>query len=432
MERNQWNTERTQLQNLLNLAENKIKQNEEEGDGVLAVNETNQQQQMRSEALCELSTAFKVATKLRSQLKKAAPLLVSLEHSVSMLKQFLESATERNLSLEVHLKDLSTLRKELEKVLEQSDTRCKQVLGQTLTVESSESEIQQCSRNLSSLMKKLLGINTLPSSGRNEEKERGTREVPTKDINNLMSLKPWLLNSLEPPPPSSSSTCVPFSLLLREITTDTVLSTQGGGYNDFDKCHAVIDQHTVLHKECTSQAALGQRLHKEIEDLLSTCQGLNEAHNRKYMLMRGLEGDEQFMSHPDVWSQLSDLLPRSLQSVMDVMVSKSTAGSMNSTTTTTTTTMPTQPGCTASVVPTAGRYTQHAPQQQPQTGIISGVNSSSPTGGNVVMMCIECDERPPNVQFQPCGHVVLCTQCAATVRKCPHCRAPIKTKTEIP
>ncbi|KAH3723053.1 hypothetical protein Pelo_18242 [Pelomyxa schiedti] len=385
---------------------------------------------MRSEALCELSTTFKVATKLRSQLQKAAPLLVSLENSVSMLKQFLESATERNLSLEVHLKDLSTLRKELEKAVEESDTRCKQVLGQTLTVESSESEIQQCSRSLSSLMKKLLEIKTLSSSsGNNEEKERGTRAVPTKDINNLMSLKPWLLlKPLEAPLPSSSSTCVPFSLLLREITTDTVLSTQGGGCNDFDKCHTVIDQHTVLHKECTSQAALGQRLHKEIVDLLSTCQGLNEVHNCKYMLMRGLEGDEQFMSHPDVWSQLSDLFPRSLQSVVDVMVSKSTSASMNSTTTTT---MATQPGCTASVVP-AGHYTQHAPQQQPQTGIISGVNSSSPTGGNVVMMCIDCDESPPNVQFQPCGHVVLCTQCAANVRKCTHCRAPIKTKTEIP
>ncbi|KAH3722578.1 hypothetical protein Pelo_18716 [Pelomyxa schiedti] len=405
---------------------------------------------MRSEALCELSTAFKVATKLRSQLQKAAPLLVSLEHSVSVLKQFLESATERNLSLEDHLKDLSTLRKELEKAVDESDSRCKQVLGQTLTVESSESEIQQCSRSLSSLMKKLLEIKTLSSSsGNNEEKEQGTRAVPTKGkfqphiypvfslcthtgINNLMALKPWLLlKPLEPPPPSSSSTCVPFSLLLREITTDTVLSTQGGGCNDFYRCHTVIDQHTVLHKECTSQAALGQRLHKEIEDLLSTCQGLTEAHNRKYMLMRGLEGDEQFMSHPDVWSQLSDLLPRSLQSVVDVMVSKSaSAASMNSTTTTT---MPTQPGCTASVVPTAGRYTQHAPQQQQQTGMISSVNSSSQTGGgNVVMMCIECDERPPNVQFQPCGHMVLCSQCAATVRKCTHSRAPIKTKTEIP
>ncbi|KAH3714084.1 hypothetical protein Pelo_19408 [Pelomyxa schiedti] len=178
-----------------------------------------------------------------------------------------------------------------------------------------------------------------------------------------MALKPWLLlKPLEPPPPSSASTCVPFSLLLREITTDTVLSTQGGGCNDFDKCHAVIDQHTVLHKECTSQAALGQRLHKEIEDLLSTCQGLSEAHNRKYMLMRGLEGDEQFMSHPDVWSQLSDLLPRSLQSVVDVMVSKSTsAASMNSTTTTT---MATQPGCTASVVPTAAVSIAAAQQEE--------------------------------------------------------------------
>ncbi|KAH3722754.1 hypothetical protein Pelo_18539 [Pelomyxa schiedti] len=46
-------------------------------------------------------------------------------------------------------------------------------------------------------------------------------------------------------------------------------------------------------------------------------------------------------------------------------------------------------------------------------------------------VCIECDERPPNVQFQPCGHVVLCSKCADVIRKCPHCRAPIKEKNGI-
>ncbi|KAH3766985.1 phosphatidylinositol 4-phosphate 5-kinase 8 [Pelomyxa schiedti] len=298
-----------------------IKQNGEEDDELLAVhggaNETGQQR--CSEALFELSTAFKVATKFRSQLKNAAPLLVSLEESDSELKQFLESYTERNQSLEVHLRDLSALKEVLEKAVEESDTRCKEILGQTLTVESSESEIQQCSRNISSLMKKLLGIKPSP---RNNE-EQGKPSVPAKDINKLMALKPWLLlKSMEPPPPTTSSG--PFTLLLRDITADTVLSTQGGCIK-FDNCVKVLDQHTALHKECNAQAALSQRLHKKIGELLEPCQGLNEAYQSKYMVMRGLEGDEQFMSHPDVWSQLSELLPHAQQAVMDVMVSKCTS-----------------------------------------------------------------------------------------------------------
>ncbi|KAH3765462.1 Phosphatidylinositol 4-phosphate 5-kinase 4 [Pelomyxa schiedti] len=396
---------------------------EDEGDGLLhngCANETDQQQ-TRSEALCELSTAFRVTTRLRSQLKKAAPLLVSLEQSVSALKQILESTAKSNQSLDVHLRNLSNLRETLEKVVEGSDRRRKEILGQTLTVESSEPEIQQCFRNISSLTKKLLGIKPLLSGNKEEQ---GTLAVPSQepnahtDINNIMTLKPWLLlKSLEPPPPSTN----PFPLLLRELTDTVVLLTHRGS-NDFDNCLKVIEQHTVLYKECSTQAALGQRLHKEIDDLLSTCQGLKEAHKCKYMVMRGLEGEEQFMTHPDVWSQLSELLPHAQQSVMDVMVSKCT-----STTPGINPTMSLQPGFTASVAAQSHSGCHDNQQDQQQ----QWMSSSTPTGGTV-MMCIECDERPSNVQLQPCGHLVLCSQCAAAVRKCPHCRVVIRTKIQIP
>ncbi|KAH3698742.1 hypothetical protein Pelo_19864 [Pelomyxa schiedti] len=89
----------------------------------------------------------------------------TLEESVSTLRQSLQSAAEMNQAIDVHMRDMTTLREELEKAVEESDTKCKEILGQTLTVESSESEILQCSRNISSLMKKLLGIKpSLPLS----------------------------------------------------------------------------------------------------------------------------------------------------------------------------------------------------------------------------------------------------------------------------
>ncbi|KAH3722740.1 hypothetical protein Pelo_18553 [Pelomyxa schiedti] len=81
----------------------------------------------------------------------------------------------------------------------------------------------------------------------------------------------------------------------------------------FDSCSKVIEQHTLFQKECDSQFTLCQGLHHEIGDLFAACKDFNEAYSSKYMVMRGLEGDEQFMSHPDVWHQLSELLPRAQQ-----------------------------------------------------------------------------------------------------------------------
>ncbi|KAH3765464.1 2-isopropylmalate synthase [Pelomyxa schiedti] len=414
IEGTKWTTERTQLQNLMKTAE------KEASDVLLAVhnniaNETSQKQR-QSEALCELSTAFKVTTKLRLQLKKAAPLLVSLEESVSALMPFLQSATERNQALDVHLRELSTLREALEKAAEESDRRCKEILGQTLTVESSESEIQKCSRNISSLMKKLLGIQPL-SSPFNTEDQR-TQSIPSKDVNKLMTLKPWLLQKSLEPPPTPSSTSGPFTLVLQEIT-DTVSLTQGGCTN-FDNCLKVIEKHTVIHQELNTQAALAQRLHKEIEELLSTCHVLNKAHNHKFLVMRGLEGDEQFMSHPDVWSQLSELLPQAQQAIVELSLSKATSSSASGCqqqqprSSLTTAARTTLPGCTTTSSP------------------VSLSSSSVPNhNNNESNVCMECEERPPDMQLQPCGHIVLCSQCAAVMRKCPDCRTFIKDKIHL-
>ena len=42
--------------------------------------------------------------------------------------------------------------------------------------------------------------------------------------------------------------------------------------------------------------------------------------------------------------------------------------------------------------------------------------------------CAICLDRPPNVTFVPCGHKMTCEQCAAEVRECPGCRAPIRVR----
>ncbi|KAH3723085.1 2-isopropylmalate synthase [Pelomyxa schiedti] len=122
---------------LIKELQTKQKEEEEGADELSAVHDiAHETSQRQSEALSELNTAFKVATKLRSQLKKAAPLLVSLEESVSTQQKFLQRATETNQALDVHLRDLTALRESLEKVVGECDRRCKEILGETLTVES--------------------------------------------------------------------------------------------------------------------------------------------------------------------------------------------------------------------------------------------------------------------------------------------------------
>ncbi|XP_050392220.1 baculoviral IAP repeat-containing protein 2 isoform X2 [Patella vulgata] len=44
---------------------------------------------------------------------------------------------------------------------------------------------------------------------------------------------------------------------------------------------------------------------------------------------------------------------------------------------------------------------------------------------NYVMCCI-CKDRPPEVQFLPCSHLICCGVCAETVRLCPNCRSVIR------
>ena len=41
-------------------------------------------------------------------------------------------------------------------------------------------------------------------------------------------------------------------------------------------------------------------------------------------------------------------------------------------------------------------------------------------------LCKVCMERPTQTVLKPCGHSLMCWQCASTVRACPVCRRNIE------
>ncbi|KAH3722646.1 hypothetical protein Pelo_18647 [Pelomyxa schiedti] len=136
------------------------------------------------------------------------------------------------------------------------------------------------------------------------------------------------------------------------------------------------------------------------------------------MLQRGMEGDEQFIALPAVWSQLSELLPPAQQALVDliVIVAKSTSSSSSfihpqkqTPAGEAVARRATLPGCTAA------------------TSSPSDNNSQEET----VVLCFVCEERPPNIYFQPCGHAVVCSECSTALKRCTTCRTPIHHKQTL-
>ncbi|KAH3731353.1 Phosphatidylinositol 4-phosphate 5-kinase 6 [Pelomyxa schiedti] len=390
-ERTQWNDENQQLQKKLNVAEEKIKE--------LNSTITQLQQQFilididkasQSEALHELQEAFGITTQIRSKLKNAVPQLISLEESVSRLKELIPMSTGSNKSLEVHLNDLVTLREVLSNEVNESERRCKELLGQTLTVRSSQSEIHQCSKNINSLIKRLITIK--PS-----DNPEGERQVPSKDTKNLLTLKPWRhITELPPSPP-------PFFFDLTELTTASVIMQ---GACKFDRCANLTNENAQLREKYNTQVTQNQMLQKEVEEACAACHKLTTDFQHKFMLRSGLEGDEKFMSHPDVLPDLAELLPHAQQALMDILLSMSIAP-INTPATppppppSTTPDATTLPGCTAQT-------------KTPTYNITSSSNNNQQPG--TCKVCEVCEDRPPDLQFHPCGHCICCS----AVLFCPH------------
>ncbi|KAH3731953.1 TIR protein [Pelomyxa schiedti] len=360
----------------------------------------------------ELNMMFKLAVQFQFQIQATASELVVLVDSLAKVKHCLQVTTEQNAALEEKLQALTKKKNTLAAAHEECEVQCNNVLGKSLTIQSSESEIQQCSSNILALTRKFLRTKCTDSK----------LVVPSKDTQNL-PLYPQTFTfpntvkygsaSYQAPAPA------PPTVSLVALTS-TLLKLQEF---QLTECNRLIAQHAVISKECTEQSDVCHQLQQDIEGMKLSCGKLDETYKHMFMLKRGLEGDESFMSHPVVWAELSELLPASQQALIALVLEQKASSTSTLTTTdalssstalqsgtTTATTQSQQPGCTAPV--------SIGPQQ-----VSSDANQTLP--------CIVCDERPRNIRLHPCGHGVLCTECAALVRKCPFCRDPIQEKQKL-
>ncbi|KAH3762782.1 radial spoke head protein [Pelomyxa schiedti] len=408
--------------------------NQQHAEQLNEVNKKRQQLQDQLQALEEISVrmgkahpelkeAFALTTLFQSQLHKSSSEFVLLEESLEHLNQTLQGATESNTALTSRLRELTELKATLATKLNESDDACKKLLGQTLTVQNCESEIQECSRNISTLTKKVLTTST--SERKNSLhvlKEGGKTNNTGSDENTVddILMKP-LLTVNEPQLHQRDDTFTPPFQLLCTLS-DTLAQLQRC---QFEECTKLANKHTVLSKELSEQETLGGTLRKAIEETQRECSELQREHKGKWEIQQGLEGDEKFIGMPCVWSMLSELLPQAQQAMFDLIVSKATLSSSAS------------PGA----APSFYQNNTHTSQQPRAATTLPGctaTSSLSPTSHSSSMpnhndnnVCIECDERPPNVQLQPCGHVVACSQCAAAMKKCPECRSLIKDKVHL-
>ena len=47
------------------------------------------------------------------------------------------------------------------------------------------------------------------------------------------------------------------------------------------------------------------------------------------------------------------------------------------------------------------------------------------------VVCIVCNDRPRQVLFQPCDHIVVCEECSASLTHCPRCGEFIVRKVKF-
>ncbi|KAH3705954.1 hypothetical protein Pelo_19498 [Pelomyxa schiedti] len=128
------------------------------------------------------------------------------------INESLQGATQHNQSLASHLRELVALKDGLGKTFDETCEECKKALGQTLTDQSSESEIQQCSRNISELIKKLLEIKPVTSVTEGSFLE--LVPSPPKGYDDLM--QPLVLSAQQQPPDVLSTTVASFIFRVHE------------------------------------------------------------------------------------------------------------------------------------------------------------------------------------------------------------------------
>ncbi|KAH3722960.1 hypothetical protein Pelo_18333 [Pelomyxa schiedti] len=343
-------------------------------------------------AVAELNSMYQILNKLLPQLGTTAKEVLRLEE----VQRKSKTLRERADTLESRMPKLVELRNTLIKESNETELKSNQVLGRTLTTQSCESALQQACENIKTLTERVM--QTLPSD------RSPPPPVPSKDSGNLLS----------------STIPTPLAKVIVKSPSDPPLSVKwlSEGLRllqscRLDECSKLVDNHAVLAQECSDLSSHVELLEKEHGDLVSSCKELEEAYQQSFLLQNALAGNPEYFASPLVRQKLCKLLPEALQTLMGLLAAQKTVS------------LPPLPLPQCDALP-------GLPCTSP-----SSTSSSSRCGVGALQVssneksCIVCDERPRAVLLQPCGHSVLCSECAALVRKCPFCRSPIEDKQKL-
>ncbi|XP_064385298.1 uncharacterized protein LOC135334154 [Halichondria panicea] len=75
-----------------------------------------------------------------------------------------------------------------------------------------------------------------------------------------------------------------------------------------------------------------------------------------------------------------------------------------------------------------GSATHHPPSASLPVGVL--ITAGGGSVGMAAELCFLCED-PIDIKFEPCGHAVMCSACAQRTRKCPICKAAVKTISKL-
>ncbi|KAH3744163.1 2-isopropylmalate synthase [Pelomyxa schiedti] len=342
-------------------------------------------------ALAELNSVYNLATSVKEQLNSIAEEVKLHEDSLEQLKQSLKPAKERTAELEKHLLCMTKLKDALMKERTQSEMRCDELLGKSLTVNSSKLEIQQASSHILTLTQTFMRTKPQESSITSASPDGNSEMVKPIHVDHQCG---------------SIFTAPPFSL--REVR-DTLSSLR---QITLKECTNLLEKYETLSKEYSDECSRGDSLQKELDDAVCSHNQLKAECKQKRMLQGALSGDASFMICPEVHSELSSALPVA-QQALTMLVLTSSSQSLSS-------------SCLFDPPSPSAASAIGCPLALSSLGTQASSGIASDT-----IQCIVCDERPRNVRLHPCGHGVLCFECASVVKKCPFCRSPIHERQNL-
>ncbi|KAH3745193.1 hypothetical protein Pelo_13429 [Pelomyxa schiedti] len=235
----------------------------------------------------EVEALYELTTKLLSKVTPAAEELEHLEATLGELQEQVARRTE-------DMQELQELREALSIKFRHSEEHIHQLLGTTLTTDSSETDIHEASERITCLIQKLLS--RVPGTS-----------VPSmpKEDRLLCRLKPTLHSKLTnlPQLPSLSS----LIRCLDEINTLDVI-----------ECENLLSVYPEpMHKVFEEQFCAS-----EFATLHASCEKMNEKYCQSYSLEMALQGKDSFLSLDDVHKKLAAMLPIAQKKLMLLSVKK--------------------------------------------------------------------------------------------------------------